>query len=612
MRLRRNCFVRKTKANNSKVVSGCVRRLSNLLALLQLMSTAIMMLIKHHHAPVVSKLKRKAELDVPTCMNGLPTKRQQVIDDSLIEGFEKLLSQRYLDDLPQEILLIIFQHFAEPWVLTDDLADWEVYKLDRESRIRQQTLIALTKTSRRVNPPATSILFRCAHLSTHRSVLRFLAALRTQPRLAQLVKQVSCPQEVLMSVVYAFVRPSGNQNAAGTSLVHKFSPPIGVPRPTGVPFQSFYSYCRVGVHRQLLDWILSRISGIRTLSVTFYSPWHRGLPISPMPLEHLSKLSVAMHNQPEVYLTDPNGHHPILTWLSRSAFGRYRALEQLELVHPRGKWIAHLVTVEATAKSGSNSIEKYVESLKTVGLTGGGLSEWELLSMERDIFSPAYFRSLDYAGQSRRCNGYCSKIQASGWDINRFLSTTGRRITTLNLDWEHEHPQLNQLGPTGTLTSLPMLTNLTHLTVSMQVLFNHQPIFLNELQTILADPEAELARRLPPSLRVLRVSEFMLGVLRPRDPGAEDRSVARYNALLYSFVEVLRAWWLDARPDRELWLRHCLRLERHPRMAGERSRGLLRWLVSPQRPQDVGRQFTRVYRMLGGFAAAMRRVDGAA
>lgn len=591
------------------MVSGYVRRLSNLLVLSQLVSIAFMMCVKHHHAPVVSKLKRKADLDVPTCMNGRPNKRQEVIDDSLIEGFAKLLSQRYLDELPQEILLNIFQHFAEPWVLTDELADWGVYKLDRESRIRQQTLIALTKTCRRLNPPATSILFRCAHLSTHRSALLFLSALRIQPRLAQLVKQVSCPQEVLMSVVYAFFRPSGN--AAVTPIIRRFSPPIGVPRPTGVPLQSYYSYCRVGIHRKLLDVILRHVSGIRALSVTFYSPWHRGYPISPLPLENLSKLSIAMHNQPEVYLTDPNGHHPILTWLSRSAFGRYRALEQLELVHPRGKWIAHLVTVEATAESGSKGIEKYVESLKTVGLTGGGLAEWELLSLERDIFSPAYFRSLDYAGQSRRCNGQCSKLQASGWDINRFLSTTGRRITTLKLDWEHEHPQLNQLGPTGTLTSLPMLTNLTHLTVSMQVLFNHQHIFYNELQTILADPDAELARLLPPSLRILRISEFMLGILRPRDPGAEDRSVARYNALLYSFVEVLRAWWLDAREDRELWFRHCLKLERHPRMASERSRGLLRWLFSPQRPQDVGREFTRVYRMLGDFAAAIRHLNKA-
>lgn len=568
-----------------------------------------MMGVKHHRAPVVRKLKRKADLDVPTCMNGRPTKRQQVIDDSLIEGFAKLLSQRYLDELPQEILLNIFQHFAEPWVLTDEQADWEVYKLDRESRIRQQTLIALTKTSRRLNPPATSILFRCAHLSTHLSALHFLAALRIQPRLAQLVKQVSCPQEVLMSVVYAFFRPPSN--AAGSPFARDFSPPIGVQRPTGAPFQSYYSYCRIGANRRLLDMILSHISGIRALSVTFYSPWHRGYPVSPKPLEHLSKLSVAMLNQPEVYLTDPNGHHPILTWLSRSAFGRYRAIEQLELVHPRGKWIADLVTVEVTTESGSNGFEKYVESLKTVGLTGGGPAEWDLLSLERDIFSPTYFRSLDYAGQSRRCNGQCSKIQPSGWDINRFLSTTGRRITTLSLDWEHEHPQLGQLGPTGTLTSLPMLTNLTHLTVSMQVLFNHQHIFLNELQTILADPEAELARLLPPSLCVLRISEFMLSVLRPRDPGAEDRSVARYNALLYSFMEVLRAWWLDARADRELWFRHCLGLERHPRMASERSRGLLRWLVSPQRPQDVGREFTRVYRMLGGFAAAIRHVNAA-
>ncbi|KAI7783382.1 hypothetical protein LA080_011943 [Diaporthe eres] len=567
-----------------------------------------MMRIKHTRAAVVSKLKRRADTDVPTCMNGRPTKRHQIVDDSLIEGFSKLLSQRYLDGLPQEILLNIFQHFAEPWVLTDDLADWEVYTLDRESRIRQQTLISLTKTCRGLNLPATSILYWCAHLPTHRSVLRFLNSIRIQPNLAKLVKQVSCPHEVLMSLTYAFHRPLGDDGSCSTTLVRPMSCPIGVPRDVDQPFQSYYAYSRINVHRIVLDSILERVPGIRALSD---SPWHRSYPISPLPLEHLSKLSIAMPVQPEVYTRDPSGEYPIVTWLTRSALGQYRGLKQLELLHPRGKWIAHLVTVEATSTSGSNGIEKYVESLTTLRWTGGAFSEWELLSLQQDIFNPAHFHTLDYAGQSRRCTGACSKIQPSGWDINRFLATTGRRTRQMNLDWEHDHTQLGQLGPTGTLTSLPMLTNLTHLTVSMQVLFQQHGIFYNQLQTILDDPCAELARMFPPSLRVLRISEFMLGALRPRDPGAEDRSLKAYNRLLLQFVEILRAHWLDLRDDRELWFRYCLRLERHPRMANEKSRCVLRWLVSPQRHQDVGREFARVWRMLPAFAAAFRDQSGA-
>ncbi|KAG6363668.1 hypothetical protein INS49_008769 [Diaporthe citri] len=565
-----------------------------------------MMRIKHIRAPVVSKLKRKADTDVPTCMNGRPTKRHQIVDDSLIEGFAKLLAQRYLDGLPQEILLNIFQHFAEPWVLTDGLADWEVYMLDRESRIRQQTLISLTKTCRRLNLPATSILYRCAHLPTHRSVLHFLNSLRIQPNLAELVKQISCPHEVLMSLTYALIRPPGDESSSGTALVRRMGCSIGIPRDVDQPFQWYYAYYRIAVHRKVLDWILERAPGIRALSVTCHSPWHRSHPISHLPLEHLSKLSIAMPAQPEAFMRDPSGEYPIVTWLTKSALGQYRALKQLELLHPRGKWIARLVTVEATADPGSNCIEKYVESLTTLRRTGGAFAEWDLLSLQQDIFSPAHFHTLDYAGQSRRCTGACSKIQASGWDINRFLATTGRGTRQLDLDWENDHIQLGQLGPTGTLTSLPMLANLTHLTVSMQVLFQQQFIFYNQLNTILDDPGAELARMFPPSLRVLRISEFMLGVLRPRDPGAEDRSVGSYNGLLFRFVELLRAHWLDARGDRELWFRYCLRLERHPRMAGERSRCMLRWLVSPQRHQDVGRGFARVWRMLPPCAAAVR------
>lgn len=589
-------------------MSGCGALLSKLSALVRLTSTAFMMRTKPtYDLPVVTNLKRKAETDVPTCMNGRPTKRHQFIDDSLIEGFSKLLSQRYLDELPQEILLNIFQHFAEPWVLTDELADWEVYKLDRESRIRQQTLIALTKTCRRFNAPATSILYRCAHLSKHISVQYFVRTLQTQPDLAVLVKQVSCPQEVLMSVAYTFFRPREDEDAPAAPLIHKFSPPIGITRRTAEPLQYYNTYCGVSVNRGYLHFILSRITGIRALSVTFYNPWHHIYPLSSLPLEHLSRLRIAMHHQPEVHLPDGNSHHSILEWLSRSALGRYRALRHLELVHPRGTWIAHLVDVKTTTESGTTTIEKYVESLTTLRRVGGGYSEWELLSLERDIFSPAHFRTLDYAGQSRRCSGRCSTIQPSGWNLNRFLSTAGRRITTLSLDWEHVHPQLNQLGPAGVLTSLPLLTSLTHLTVSMQVLFQQHHTFSNELQTILADPEAELPRLLPPSLRVLRISEFMLGVLRPGDPGAEARSVARYNSLLYDFVEALRAYWLDARADRELWFRYCLKLDRHPRVANELSRGALRWLISPQRHQDVGREFARVTRMTPDFAAFVRQ-----
>lgn len=564
------------------------------------------MLIKRIRAPMVSELKRKADTDVPTCMNGRPTKRHQIVDDSLIEGFAKLLSRRYLDDLPQEILLNILQHFAEPWVLTDDLADWEVYTLDQESRVRQQTLISLTKTCRRLNMPATSILYRCAHLPTHRSVLRFLNSLRMQPNLADLVKQVSCPHEVLMSLTYTFHRPLGDDGSSSTTLVRTLSCPIGVPRDVDDPFQSYYAYCRTTVHRKVLDCILEHVPEIRALSVTFQSLWHMSYPISPLPLEHLSKLSIAMPVQPEFYMGDPSGHYPIVTWLTKSALGQYRALKRLELLHPRGKWIADLVTVEATGTSGSNGIEKYVESLTTLRRTGGAFAEWDLLSLQQDIFNPAHFHTLDYAGQSRRCCGACSKMQPSGWDLNGFLATNGRGTRRLNLDWENDHIQLGQLGPTGTLTSLPMLTNLTHLTVSMQVLFQQHGIFHNQLYTILDDPSTELARMFPPSLRVLRISEFMLGLLRPGDPGAEDRSLEAYNGLLLRFVNILRAQWLDVRDDRELWFRYCLRLERHPRKANERSRCMLRWLVSPQKHQDVGREFARVWRMLPAFAAATR------
>lgn len=572
----------------------------------QVVPTASKMRFTWNTTPVIGK--RKAITDVPTCMNGRPAKRHEDIDDSLIEGFAKLLSRRCLDQLPQEILLDVCKHFAEPWVLADELADWEVYTLDRESRIRQQTLIALTKTCRRLNEPATSVLYRCAHLRNHNSVFYFLSSLEMQPRLTELVKQVACPQEVLMSVAYAFFRSAGAENELATQLVHRLSPPIGTSRPAGRPFQWHYSYSRVALHSSLLGLILERVPGIRALSLTCHDPWHRSYAIDPLPLEHLSKLSIATYHQPEINLRDPNDHQTVLAWLNKSTLGRYPALKRLELVHPRGRWIARLVTVESTADSGSKGVEKYVESLTTLTRVGGAFAEWDLLSLQQDVFSPTHFHTLDYAGQSKRCSGACAKTPASGWNINRFLATAGRRVRNLNLDWEHEHPQLGQLGPTGTLTSLTMLTKLTHLTVSMQVLFQQQSVFRNQLKTMLSDPEPEFARFLPPSLRVLRISEFMLDVLRPSNPDAEVRSVTRYNSLLYSFMEALRVWWLDLRGDRELWFRHCLSLERHPRLADERARCAMRPLIARQRHQDVGREFAPVPRMPRDFAAVMRQL----
>lgn len=565
-------------------------------------------------------MKRSADFEVPTCTDDRPAKRHQSIEDGLIDGFSKLLSPTYegrhaekqlppcrLDDLPQELLLNVFQHFAEPWALTDDLADWETYMLDRESRIRQQTLIALTKTCRHLNQPATSILYRCAHLPTIKSLMNFLSSLYLEPNLARLVKQVSCPQDILMTVPYVFQRSTNNGVTVplsaplfqpGRLRIGHFLPMESNSGPTNT-YHSPY------VHEDVLNSVLERIPHIRALSITCCSPWHKDYPLSLPRLKHLSKLSIATNYQPEI--DTPNvADHPMLTWLNKSNLAQYPALKQLELVNPCGKWIANLVTVDAAHGSGLYGTEKYVSSLETGWRNGGGTAEWDLLSLERDIFSSAHLHTLDYTGQSRRCSGGCGKVQTSGWDLNLFLATKGRGIRTLSLDWEHEHTQLGQLGPTGMLTSLPLLTNLTHLTVSMQILFQQHRNFFNQLQTIFDDPSAELARMLPASLRVLRISENLPGVLTPRDQNLEDHNVQNYNCLLFRFMDLLRAYWLDARDDRELWFRHCLELERHPRMANEPSRGMLRWLVSCQRQQDVGKEFARVFRMLP-FKAAMTR-----
>lgn len=546
--------------------------------------------------------KRKAITEVPTCMNGRPPKRHQSVDDSLIEGFAKLLSQRYLDELPHEVLLNIFENFAEPWVLTDDLADWTVYTLDRESRARQQTLIALTKTCRRFNGPATSILYHCAHLRTYRSVLFFLNSIRFQPHLAGLVKHVSCPHEVLMCTRFAFLGTTGKQDPLMPPgfLHHAPRARLISAAPGVLPAPKYDSYIPTGLHGEALCLILERIPAIRALSIASCSPWHRAYPINPLrlPLAHLTKLSMTIPYQPEVYIASRRDRYPALTWLDPSILGQHRALKQLELISPRGKWVAHLVTVEPGSDPGSGGVEKYVESLTTLKLNCGGPAEWDLLSLRQGVFSPAHLHSLHLAGQGRQCVNSCAAARALSWNLNRFLATTGKGIRTLSLDWENDSHQSGQLGVPGMLTTLPMLTSLTHLSVSMQVLFGCPYFFYPMIERILDDPVAELGRMFPASLRVLRINEFMPRVLFPGRPDkVEDSSVARYSIIMVRFIDTLRLRWLDDRRDRELWYKYFLKLERHPRQADMPSRRMLRWLVGPQRHEDVGREFARVWRI---------------
>ncbi|KAK2597716.1 hypothetical protein N8I77_012481 [Diaporthe amygdali] len=545
--------------------------------------------------------KRRAITEVPTCMNGLAYKRHQSIDDSLIEGFAKLLSKRYLDDLPQEILLRIFQNFAESWVLTDDLADWEMYTLDRHSRARQQTLIALTKTCRRLNPPATSIMYRCAHLRKYRSVLYFLSSLRLQPTLVSLVKQVSCPHEVLMCLAYAFYSGAENLNrdwGTPTELIRRTSRPVGRSMPRDRQHMRWYdSYFHVAIHRKALNEILKRVPAIRALSIATCSPWQRSYPLSSQSLKHLEKLSICIPLEPEVDMRLQRSSYSILHWLKPSNLGQHPALKQLELIQPRGKWVAQLVTIKPSSGVESAGVEKYVESLTTFKRNGGGFAQWDLMSLKQSVFSTKYLHTLHYAGQSRTCTGACDRELPDHWNLNRFLATTGQGIRTLSLDWENDCVQYCQLGPTAMLTSLPMLANLTHLTVSMQVLFQRPDTCKLHIEAIMEDPEVALRRLLPASLLVLRISEFMPTVLQSRsgDHRTEEAYVRMYSRKVLHLIDALRIYWLGARADRELWFKYFLKLEQHPRYLNEPSRRILRWIVSHQRHQDVGREFARVW-----------------
>lgn len=138
---------------------------------------------------------------------------------SLVRAFERLsIKQTTISDLPQETLLNMVEQLAEPWTLTDDLADWNIYKLDQDSRERHRALTNLSTTSRSLAAAATTVLYHCVHLSTAKSVRCFLRTLQMRPDLIPLVKHISCSHEVFMRHSYIFAHSA--YDSAIAQMIH--------------------------------------------------------------------------------------------------------------------------------------------------------------------------------------------------------------------------------------------------------------------------------------------------------------------------------------------------------------------------------------------------------
>lgn len=506
-----------------------------------------------------------------------------------------------LNDLPQEILLNIVQHFAEPWALADELADWTIYNLGHESRERQRTLLSLCKTSRSLCAAATTTLYYCVHLRTTKSVRYFLRALRMRNDLSFLVKQISCPHPVLMRLAYIFAPDAFDHDTIrllSGGWINERSKRLWLDNGNIIGYQDLFE-------------ILFYIPHVRTLSVPrselglITGPWGGGL----VRLEHLTKLSISLHVQPSSRLSQSDPHR-VLRWLNPVTIAATcPALEYLQLLSPYGKWQAEFTdaSLKTTGrKSTSHLAGKYIKLLSTI--SNGGCVQWDLMTLKEPVFHPSWFHTLHFAGPNPKNVQRLQFAQQAGWNLNTFLHTKGEGIRVLTLDWDTESTPADRImlfGLAGRITTLKGLTNLTHLTVSLQVLYPFPTTFFREMSTQMAlHAESEINRLFPSSLKVLRIDEYMPAILGPpnRSQTINETRFSLFTTSVRIFISMLRHHWLCDRGDRELWFRRYRTLDEYdesPRQGSGRPRRVRREFLdhclSPQDRQSR-RGFMRVSR----------------
>lgn len=470
------------------------------------------------------------------CLNYLETPKGQDRIWQLSEAFAKLRISIAIDRLPPEILLKIIEHFAETWVLTDDPADWDVYTLDHHSRERQETLISLSKTSRSLSATATTVIYRCVHLATAKSARLFLRTLQTQPEVRSLVKQISCPHLVYVRPAYAFSHdlPNYDKLSHVAALLH--------------------DKCDTIAYHELLE-ILQHIRHVRVLSVPqarlalVSGPWGGYLW-----LEHLRKLRISV---PFLSSTSLDGStlRRVLDWLHPNVImTAYPALEYLEVLSPFGRWQAELTT------SGPPLLwpGKFVKSLSTTLFSVDPCMDWHLMTLEQPVFDPSYCHTFHFSGPAWTSHHQSDLTGGNRWNLNRFFTTNGRSICVLSLDFRVSDFNRNVLFGARRITTLNELTNLTHLTISLDVLYGQDRFFAVRIGRMQHNPLAEINQLFPESLRVLRLNEYMTGIFTPMlilQSNYRFR-LQSYLSAVCLFIHHLLHYWLEPRGDRELWVKH--------------------------------------------------------
>lgn len=279
--------------------------------------------------------------------------------------------------------------------------------------------------------------------------------------------------------------------------------------------------------------------------------------------------------------------------------GRYfPVLECLEIINPKGRWVAKLVPGDDNPDS-SVPPELYVQDLTVTKREQDAPAEWDLISLKQPIFHSSKFHSLIFAGPGKESIHFCRDALDMGWNMNNFLSTTGQGLRTLSLDWEDGSPHdAWYFEKRDCRDDLRKLQHLTCLTISLQALRKDLRDFKTWVDqlTEATSPAVELAKTFPASLKVLRINEFTASMYIAEsmtDKLWVDSFVTAHNDTIHRFLVILRDHWLNGREDRELWFKRLDFLDEKHRVTFDASRATMNRLFARQ---EAGRAFAPVAR----------------
>lgn len=481
-----------------------------------------------------------------------------------------------IENLPQELLLQVFEHLVHPSLVTAGFPEQPAiyrrpgvlrdYEEDSHGFVRavdREDLCNARLVSRKFAMAATTLLYRCAHFATAQSPINFLLTLRSHPALQPLVKHISVPTyvgRITKRFNFALSHPTEGWTASSEHLT---------------VWRQIQSYADCGTYFNggVLGLMLPLVPNLRTLIIP-QAHLLDGPFTEDLVLENLTTMRINLMVQNEAMVREYGFSCAPRTvaWLNPDFIGyRFPALQRLEISSPNALWEANLVPGDVDTTEGAWP-RKYVESLKTTTTFRTVPAIWDLMTLQRPIFHSSKIRTLDFGGPGTKYDPAYNVAPNANWDLNHFLTERGSGLHTLSLDWEvHDDDEADDLspeevyfGPAARLATLHNLTNLTRLTVSLQVLFGHAQTFWDWMEDMESSPDAEVASLLPPpSLRVLRISEYIPGVYEyamanssDADERDEQRALIReHSGNVFRFLQALRARWLQGAEGRELWFR---------------------------------------------------------